>query len=113
MEYFHSVLPLCWALAVLLPVSLLLCVTGTYLRSPSQEASGQAPAVGHVERGGAGAEATLCSSGSTQCIWAPEVTAAIASAVVCTRLGSTSLVDQSWLRRHLHCRHGLEAQSSL
>ena len=69
--------------------------------------------VGPLERGGAGGEATLCSSGSTQCIWAPEVTAAIASAVVCTRLGSTSLVDQSWLRRHLHCRHGLEAQSSL
>ena len=52
MEYFDSMLPLCWAPAVLLPVSLLLCVTGTCLRSPSQEASRQAPAVGRVERGG-------------------------------------------------------------
>ena len=85
MEYFDSMLPLCWALAVLLPVSLLLCVTGTCLRSPSQEASRQAPAVGRVEREGAGGEATLCSSGSTQCLWAPEVTAATASAAVCTR----------------------------
>ena len=96
-EYFDSMLPLGWALAALLSVSLLLCVTGTSLRSPSQEASRQAPAVGDVERGGVGGEATLCCSGFTQYLWAPGVTAVRASAVVCTRQGSTSLVDQSWL----------------